>query len=1229
MSVGNDKEQLNNCGCCETDDLEYPQHYNRPGQPILKYRLNTHSGFVERMLARLSRDQLTEAEAGHKRPLLQLSARSKDDPSIAILDAWGVVADVLTFYQERIANEGYIRTASERRSVLELAHAIGYELNPGVAAGTWLAFTADNSPGSPPSAIVPKGTQVLSIPGKDEVPQTFETLDQFVARAEWNELKPYTQNESRTDPITTDVTSLRLKGTGTGLQAGDGILIVGNERINDQGSERWDFRILSSVTQADDGSYTLVTWERGLGHSAPDIDPAAEVITVHAFRVRTSVFGKNAAEWSKLDSRTKTEYLSWLMGTTSNVAISRRGRQLVAAGSDNSIQLWTYNSRRRNWEKQSIPTNGANTISSVALSASADRIFLGHANGGLSLLHEDGNDGWDELAVPASGETAHDTSVEWVAFSNDGDDMVSVGSDKEIKIWHSSDRSLLHSYVPSLTAGNLRVGSEDQVLTLWISGSPTEISSQAHEELISAVAISPNGNRLASAAADGSLKVWEPSATGGTWVGVEYHAEGGGPAHDGPVTSLAFSENSLQLASTGMDGKVLQWNLNTQAVSNSFTTSTLDYLTEWPDFGLDVEVGNQQLYLGERYTSIVPNSWMVLSKPTYVEIYRVLESKITWHSQFNLSGDVNRLKLDSSEHFTWFGRRESTVYAQSEALELYTEQVAVKQPVEGRDIELNRLTPGLEIERRVVVSGKRMRARVVQDSGSLTLKSVDGLSTRTLEKDDILLVMSRPYAKNAELSWVPTSDGFRGEVSLATAGISWHLRDRYGFIGTITTDSNNIHLIPARSEEDEDPAVEKALQEFEWVSEVMTIKERDDIRHDAHLIVNSVLRFESDLLNIYDHDTVSINANVVAASHGETVAGEVMGSGNGTLVNQRFTLNKAPLTYISAPTVTGGESTLEVRVNDVLWQEVDSLYQEGPRSQVYTLRQNNDGNSIITFGDGYKGARLPSGQENITATYRSGIGLEGQVGSSTLKLLKSKPLGIREVTNPLPATGAASPESLDDARAHAPLTVLTLDRIVSVKDFEDFAAAFAGVGKAQATVLWNGETNVVHITIASASGDTVYPTDQLYINLVQALEQVRDVTVQVLVDGYRPLSFKVDASLHIDSRYLRDKVIQDVKAALRAAFTFDKRAFGQDVTEVEVLTIINSVEGVIAAELNGEAGLDIIDVVEDKTYPSLNKIHLRAEKADWDSTRPRPTLGAQLLLISTATEAIQLLEIGS
>src|SRR5262249_1665231 len=152
--------------------------------------------------------------------------------------------------------------------------------------------------------------------------------------------------------------------------------------------------------------------------------------------------------------------------------------------------------------------------------------------------------------------------------------------------------------------------------------------------------------------------------------------------------------------------------------------------------------------------------------------------------------------------------------------------------------------------------------------------------------------------------------------------------------------------------------------------------------------------------------------------------------------------------------------------------------------------------------------RLPSGTHNVVATYRSGIGLAGQVDADTLTLLQTRPLGVRGVTNPLRASGAADPEDRDSARRNAPRTVLTLDRIVLLQDHEDFAAAFAGIGKAQATLLWTGQTRLVSITVAAANGDPVDSAGALYGNLVAAIGAKRDPAHVFRVTSYQPVFFE-------------------------------------------------------------------------------------------------------------------------
>ena len=201
------------------------KHYNPPGRSELSYRIGKHADFLRRLLDRLSTQQTPDG----KRPLSALTTHDLDDPAIAFLDAGAIVADVLAFYQERIANEGYLRTATERRSVLELARAIGYELKPGVAASAFLSFTVDDSADGPETVIIPQGTQVQSIPSQGKTPQTFETGADFTARKAWNVLRPCLSKPQRIGPKTT---RLYLKGTTTNLKDGDLILLVADEKAN-------------------------------------------------------------------------------------------------------------------------------------------------------------------------------------------------------------------------------------------------------------------------------------------------------------------------------------------------------------------------------------------------------------------------------------------------------------------------------------------------------------------------------------------------------------------------------------------------------------------------------------------------------------------------------------------------------------------------------------------------------------------------------------------------------------------------------------------------------------------------------------------------------------------------------------------------------------------------------------------------------------------------------------
>ena len=329
----------------------------------------------------------------------------------------------------------------------------------------------------------------------------------------------------------------------------------------------------------------------------------------------------------------------------------------------------------------------------------------------------------------------------------------------------------------------------------------------------------------------------------------------------------------------------------------------------------------------------------------------------------------------------------------------------------------------------------------------------------------------------------------------------------------------------------------------------------------------TVLVFENALKNAYIRSSVTINANVALATHGETVS-ELLGSGDAAQSNQKFVLKQTPLTYVSASSAAGVKSTLEVRVDNILWDEVPTLYGRDADERIYTTALDDDGKVTVQFGDGINGARLSSGQNNVRATYRKGIGLGGLVQARQIDQLITRPLGLKSAINPLAPSGADDPEKLADARDNAPLTVLTLDRAVSLQDYEDFSRAFAGIAKAQAIESWDGGKRRILITVAGPEGATVEEGSKTYDDLSEALLNAGDPLVDFRLLSYRSAPFRLAGSLIVDAAYVKADVLDDVRSALREKFSFEEREFGLPVTLSDIYAVMQDVDGVVAVDID-------------------------------------------------------------
>ncbi len=1019
------------CGCCSGIASVTPlPTVNRPGLTSLRYRIGTHGRFLETMKARLALHELQG-----KRPLSKFTTRLPSDASIALLDAWACVGDVLTFYQERIANEGYLRTATELRSVYELARLVGYRPRPGVAASVYLAYTIDDN--TKEEVLIAKGARVQSIPGPGETAQSFETSEDLKARARWNRLRVRTHQPQRLASIRENG-HVYVQSVSTNLNANDPLLILESDDAPEL------FRI-TEVTVDTERGQTLLAVE-------PWGKQTAKVKEAASPSLRRVIEILDEAPPGRTSGQIVTKLATvreWVLsaGATEHLPADK----LLEAYREIEFELQSVRfaaPRLRRWASDlRAALIGAAGVTDLSSATTPARISA------VSLVNR--------LSKPPSQPRPNALEL---------------------------PRSLDESFSPTSDAGLQALGALAPGLKDAFGAA---LAGQSDPD------------------AENTLKVYAFRARVGVF---------GRNAQ--PIQELLRDEN----AGTSRTRVISEWPI-------------IEYIANIRNESVDVVAHENAstLWLDNSYEGITPGSWIAIdaaavdttgksrvgpAEPLIITRPAAVHSKIT-RRDYGLSGDTTRLALrdawltldlrrpqdeDADPPSDLIDRdfrviRGTTVFARAELLPLAEEPIEAQlcggtvtgerdSAKTNRPVELDGLYQDLEPGRFVVLCGERTGLG-------------DGAVVRASEA---LMISSVTHDVRAADGLVPWTDAGGGIGNRVVAKLP----------------SDTIHT-------------------FVW--------------------------FDRPLSYCYRRDTVTIYGNTVKATHGETSI-EILGSGDGAKALQSFALKQHPLTYLAAPTAAGAESTLEVFANDLRWHEQDTFVDRMPAEKIFVTRTDEAGRGTVVFGNGIEGARVPTGIANIKAQYRFGIGKAGNVRAEQISQLSTRPLGVKEVINPLRASGGADREGRDQARRNAPNAVMALDRLVSTRDYADFARSFAGIGKAASVELSNGTQSIVHVTIAGEGDIPIGRDSDLFLNLRRALRDLGDPFQPVQLATRDLLMLIIAADIHIDPDYRWEVVVSTLRAKLLETFGFDRRELGQDVTRSEVLSAMQSVRGVLYVDLN-------------------------------------------------------------
>ena len=934
------------CGCCTGLTQETPEVItNRPALSSIGYRAGRYATFNASMLAALSDPSFPA--------LAMLRTRDATDFSIALLDAWAVALDILTFYQERFANEAFLRTAVDQRSVFELAALVGYEPSPGVAASAILAFTLSSAPGSPDNVLIPAGTRVQSVPGPGQTPQVFETSADLTAVIGWNALPAQTTIPWQ---LAGSDTSTWIAGTANNISPGDALLFVQAQNGKPSGTGPADFHHITAVAADPASGNTQIWWDTQLAAfsgTGPDDAVVSSDVSLYVFRKKAALYGVQAPNPQTLSG----PYIPYMLGYP-----------------------------------------GTQPTSPVAILPAAPGGQWEYQYAGNSQINLDAS--YPGLAPPTDGPS------QWLVLT-----------------------------APSGTA-------------FFQIGAVAETSPDLY-----------------------TLTVKTTQLTLSTGQGV-------------PIDSNFTVDSSLR-----------------------------NFVTDTPDV-----------------TAYVQSAQLTLANLPLT----------TWTLGAQYQGQPGMLAPVT-------GTSVSVVGGQ---------QIAVNQPIG--------------------VSGKPLRLQV-PSGGSGTFVPAGYAGGSKAADGQVFLTASFPPVADPAIAgnvlWdVTTVSGVPGLLSVPDA---------------VPGAADPITLLPSAAS---DPVVGEAAV-------VQSAMVNGDV---------TALTLAAPLSRIYDAGTVAVNANAVEATNGQTVQ-EILGSGDGTNDSLQFTLKQAPLTYLPGPAGSGTQSTLQVWVNNLQWHETANLLASGPADRAFVTSANGVGNRVVQFGNGVQGARTPTGTSNVRAIYRAGIGSRGMVSAGQLTQPLDRPQGLSSVTNPGAAAGAADPASAGQARASAPLPTLTIGRVVSLEDYQNYALAFAGISKALATWTWFGNVRGVFLTVAGENGTGLSSDDPTVTSLIGAIRLCGDPHIPLLVTSYVPLLFTFTASVAVDQAdYAPGQVLAQAWQNVSAAFAFGQRQLGQNVAASDITEIIQRTAGVIAVQLQalGRSG----DAAAGPVPPLLC------------ASGPVPPQGAQMLLLDPATQ---------
>lgn len=228
--------------------------------------------------------------------------------------------------------------------------------------------------------------------------------------------------------------------------------------------------------------------------------------------------------WDMETDKPKTQ-LKWSGSAAKSLCVPPSGQYIVSSGRDRRIRFWY--AHKQLTEEVSDPSQlTSSPTTALAICPNGEFIASGLKNGEICLWN--GNTG---QRIQTSQILKHDSRVNYLAFSNDGQKLASASHDKTVRLWDTKSGTLLKCF-------------------------------EEHSDWVKCVAFSSNGNFIASASDDYSVLIWKvDDAELKRDKKPKSHKKLTG--HRGYCRSVAYSPDGSYIVSGGNDNQIIVWNTET------------------------------------------------------------------------------------------------------------------------------------------------------------------------------------------------------------------------------------------------------------------------------------------------------------------------------------------------------------------------------------------------------------------------------------------------------------------------------------------------------------------------------------------------------------------------------------------------------------------------------------------------------------------------------------------